>query len=102
MQAQHTALASRNDRHVGPTGEIDQEGRHHGFRPASFDTGASELYLSRLAHRQLTPTARDRPTDRGDESLRNRRCRAGSLLLYREYAAPTAFKDSKRSADADY
>jgi hypothetical protein len=86
-------LASANDRHP-EIGGMGQQGRRYDFPPASFDTSDRILCPSRFAHRHLTPL-RHRPPDYYDESLRNRRYRAGSLRLYREQTVPAASNGNK-------
>ncbi len=79
----NTVLANRIVRYTGANG-VNQEARCHGFRPACFDMGSGERHRNGIVPRHLG-LAHHHPTDYSDEVLRNRRFRAGSLLLYREY-----------------
>jgi hypothetical protein len=89
-----TVLVNRNARYTGANG-VSQEARCHGFRPASCDTGSGERHPNGFVPRHLG-LAHHRSTDYGEEILRNRRFRAGSLLLYREYDAAAVSKGSAR------
>jgi hypothetical protein len=89
-----TVIANRNARYTGANG-VSQEATCHSFRPASCNPGSGERHPNDFMprHRGL---AHHRSTDYGEEILRNRRLRAGSLLLYRENDAAVVPKGSAR------
>jgi hypothetical protein len=89
-----TVLANQNGRYTGAN-EVSHEARCYGFRPASCNTGSGERHPNSFVPRP-PGLAHHSPTDYGEEILRSRRLRAGSLLLYREYDAAVVSKGSAR------